>query len=179
VILTIGAITGTSRYGASSSNRHYQVACRGMGWATGFAYQRAGTSGTWTSMPTITQALYNSHTYGAYFSSANGSAILAHPNLTGQYQMMFSPVDATWPVSSPVVLAKDVSVRRLAGAVEVKVPFTGSHTVEILNMQGRVVATRSGSNESTYLISLDRQATTMYLVRVTAQGQSFVKKLML
>jgi hypothetical protein len=61
----------------------------------------------------------------------------------------------------------------------VKVPVAGNHTVEILNAQGRLVAKRTGSAAADYTIPLDRRATAMYLVKVSAQGKSFVKRITL
>ena len=90
-----------------------------------------------------------------------------------------SPIPVGTVGAVPVITAKDVSVRALAGAVEVKIQFAGNHTVEILNMQGKVITRRSGSSAADYMISLDRHASAMYLVKVSGQGNSLVKKVML
>jgi hypothetical protein len=189
VIVTLGAMPAASRYCSSCpGTRHYKVEARGVGAATDGAWQRSGTSGAWTAMTTLTAAQYAAHNNGYYYNSANGGNLYAHPGLAGSSTFQVKFVVPGIPTANRPdidikknVIERDASIRRLAGAVEVKVPWSGSHTVEILNMQGRLITRRAGNSAAMYTISLGSHATTMYVVRVVGsqKGQSFIKKIML
>jgi len=174
-VINIGTFAG-SRYCAQAL-RKYRVVAHGL--TVNPSRVRSGTT-VWTTQ--ITKAQIDAGTAGYYYDAANGGKVYVNAAGTGQstaFQILIGPEVSTNPAFDGVREQAQIAVTRHVGAVEVKVPFAGNHTVEILNMQGRVIARRSGSSATNYMISLDRHATTMYVVKVSGIGQSFVRKIML
>ncbi len=172
--IDIGNFAG-SKYCPTPASRNYRVVAHAI------ASPPEVHSGA-TNLTAITLAQINAGTAGYYWDAANGGMV--HVNAAGTAQnaafvIWIGPIVSVHSPAFDAVLAQKVSVIRHAGAVEVKVPFTGNHTVEILNAQGRLITKRTGSSKADYMISLDRQASMMYIVKVSAQGQSIVKRVTL
>ncbi|MBN1308620.1 MAG: DUF4968 domain-containing protein [Chitinispirillaceae bacterium] len=110
-----------------------------------------------------------------------GSCVI---NATGDAQTGFTVSAATDAVGvlnhSNTILLKTVEVMKRNGTAVVSVPFTGAHVVEMIDVQGKVVARRAGCSPATYTMDTGRHTLMIYVVRVRAEGQrSIVKRLLL
>jgi hypothetical protein len=141
---------------------------------------KSGATATWTTP--ISLAQYNAGTAGFYWDAAKGG--VCYINAVGNAATGFDVIAASdivsiGSVTAAAAMSQKVSITRSAGNLKVSVPFGGSHTVEVLNAQGKVVTHEFGNGAASHTISLGARAPTVYLVKVTAQGKQFVKKLML
>ena len=131
----------------------------------------------------ITLAQYAAGNIGYYYSGSVAYFNAGDGSTGGGSIANGFGVSVNLPVSvkgSQIVPQKsNISVIRHVGAVEIRVPFSGIHTVQILDPLGRIVAERSGNQIANYMITINRHTPMMYIVRVSAQGSTIIKKLML
>ncbi len=172
--VNIGAFAG-SRYcaGALAARRRYQVELHNVNQVN---FVKSDTT-NWSAP--ITAAQYNGRQFGFYWDALTR---VCYINATGNAAAGFKVIAST--AQTPVrtffsALARErVSILRQARAVRVAVPFMGAHAVEILNAQGRLMTRRSGNSAASYVISMDRRAPMLYMIRVSIDGRTpVVRKL--
>jgi hypothetical protein len=141
---------------------------------------KSGATPAWTAP--ITAAQYDAGTAGFYWDAEKGG--VCYINAVGDAAAGFSIYASTGevsvgPGSASAALFQKISVVRDRRSLRISVPFNGSHSVEVLNAQGKVLVRKSGSGAASHTIVLGQNTPMVYLVRVTALGKQCVKKMMM
>ncbi|MBN1757763.1 MAG: DUF4968 domain-containing protein [Chitinispirillaceae bacterium] len=173
-VVHIGAFAG-SKYCADASTRNYRVEVHNIPAPT--TVTSAGTE-----LTQITGADYNAGTPGWYFNEANGG--ICYINASGDASTGFDvTVGPSIAVREPArrhgLNLQQVAVLKCDRSLKVTVPFTGEHTIEVMNIQGRRITKLSGKRPMKYSIPLGNKASTMYMIRISAGGKSIVRKVTL
>ncbi|MBN2035632.1 MAG: hypothetical protein JW768_02705, partial [Chitinispirillaceae bacterium] len=138
-----------------------------------------------TELEKITAAQYNSGQAGWLWDGENGGVCyIGTDGATGADVASGFPVYAAQgPVGVLPHFAKTVnrkiSITHHAGILRVAVPFRGNHRVEILNAQGRVIASRTANTSASHSIAIRRTTPSLYFIRVNSSERTVVDKLML
>jgi alpha-glucosidase (family GH31 glycosyl hydrolase) len=174
-VVSIGAFAGSAY--CPQSKRVWRVEVHNVKQVTRV---KSGSVDTWIAP--ITQAQYDAGTAGFYWDTAKGGicSINAVGDPAAGFNVYASTKDVSVrPMSAAAALSQKISIVRVAGSIRVTVPYYGSHVVDVFNAQGKVLIRERGDGAAIHTIFLGQNAPLVYLVRVSAPGKQFVKKLML
>ncbi|MBN1306691.1 MAG: DUF4968 domain-containing protein [Chitinispirillaceae bacterium] len=174
ITVNIGAFAG-SKYCPDPTIRKYRISIHNMRPTI------TGITSDNTSLDAVSLENYNSGDPGYYWEAANGGilCINATGNAAAGFQVLINGgcyVKREKPGFNGRFTIKNIHVSRAAGVISVKIPFAARHTVEVLSLQGKVIARRSARSATTHLIPLSGHCMKMYVIRVSAEGRTVYKK---
>jgi alpha-glucosidase (family GH31 glycosyl hydrolase) len=174
ITVTIGAFAG-SKYCPDPAIRKYRLEIHNMRPTI------TGISSDNTSLAAVSLENYNAGAPSYYWEAAKGGILYVNApgNAATGFQVLINggaDVKRTKPGINARILGRNVRVSASAGFISVKVPFAMPHVVEVLSLQGKIVARRSARSATNHRVPLSGQGMKMYMIRVTTEGQTAFKK---
>jgi alpha-glucosidase (family GH31 glycosyl hydrolase) len=178
ITVDIGAFAG-SKYCSNPAIRKYRVEIHNMRPTI-----NSVTSGS-APLAAIAMDGYNTGTPGYYWEAAKGGVLYinAPGDASTGFQVKVNGGSGV-AVKNPLqikkgILAQYIRVHSSSKLISVEIPFPMEHTIEILSLEGKVIAKRKASSATIHKIAVPVQGMKMYLIKVSIAGQMIYKKVIL
>jgi hypothetical protein len=173
--VNIGAFTG-SKYCSGAALRKYRVEIHNMR-PTVTSVSSAGAA-----LTAVSAAEYHAGSPGYCFDAGKGGVLYinATGNAAAGFQVLINGGSGAASAKQAMyagALERNVLIKRNAHSISIRVPFQVKHVVEVFSLQGKLIARRNGAAAATYEIPSAGKAKMIYMIRVSAGGQTLSRKM--
>jgi alpha-glucosidase len=176
ITVNIGAFAG-SKYCSSAALRKYRVEIHNMRSTV------TGVSSAGAALAAVSVADYDAGSPGYCFDAGKGGVL--YINATGDaaagFQVLINGGSGIASAKQNMyagALEQNVLIKRNAHSISITVPFQVKHVVEVFSLQGKLIARKNGVFAATYEIPSAGKAKMIYVIRVSAEGQTLNRKMM-